>query len=63
MGAIILQGPHHSAQKSTMTGLSALSTSLSKVASVVWLIKSLAMAFSLERLKLLLGSVCKLPVF
>jgi hypothetical protein len=30
MGAIILQGPHHSAQKSTKTGLSDLSTSASK---------------------------------
>src|SRR5476651_364695 len=29
-GAIILQGPHHSAQKSTITSLSAFSTSLSK---------------------------------
>src|SRR5690606_8780032 len=33
-GAIILQGPHHSAQKSTTTGRSALRTSLSKLASV-----------------------------
>src|ERR1700733_9564672 len=29
-GAIILQGPHHSAQKSTMTSLSACNTSRSK---------------------------------
>src|SRR6202012_2819409 len=35
MGAIILQGPHHSAQKSSSTGLSDLSTSWVKVASVV----------------------------
>src|SRR5271166_58385 len=34
-GAIMRQGPHHSAQKSTTTGSLALSTSLSKVASVV----------------------------
>src|SRR5262245_48080485 len=33
-GATILQGPHHSAQKSTRTVLSLLRTSLSKVASV-----------------------------
>src|SRR6266498_3810147 len=34
IGAIILQGPHHSAQKSTNTGVDALSTSCSKLASV-----------------------------
>src|SRR3984885_10648212 len=34
-GAIILQGPHHSAQKSTTTGSVAFSTSCSNVASVV----------------------------
>src|SRR5512132_606 len=33
-GLIILQGPHHSAQKSTSTGVLDLSTSLSNVASV-----------------------------
>src|SRR5689334_1699062 len=32
-GAIILHGPHHSAQKSTTTGLADLSTSASKFAS------------------------------
>src|SRR3546814_14822398 len=32
-GAIILQGPHHSAQKSTTTGLSDFSTSSSKDAA------------------------------
>src|ERR1051326_5804084 len=32
-GAIILHGPHHSAQKSTSTGVLALVTSVSKVAS------------------------------
>jgi hypothetical protein len=48
MGAIILQGPHHSAQKSTTTGWLDWSTSASKVASVVCLIKSLAMAYSLK---------------
>src|SRR5215469_11939613 len=35
-GAIMRQGPHHSAQKSTTTGPLALSTSLSKVASVTF---------------------------
>src|SRR6186713_3587977 len=35
MGAIILQGPHHSAQKSRRTGLSDLRTSWLNVASVV----------------------------
>ena len=46
-GATILQGPHHSAQKSTSTGLSLCSTSATKLASVtvlvlapiVWLLK------------------------
>src|SRR3954454_23932943 len=33
-GSIALHGPHHGAQKSTTTGCSASSTSLSKVASV-----------------------------
>src|SRR5579862_9770222 len=33
-GAIILQGPHHSAQKSTRTGSLARSTSASKVLSL-----------------------------
>src|SRR4028118_611284 len=33
-GATILHGPHHSAQKSTRTGLSLPSTLLAKVASV-----------------------------
>src|SRR3954471_23665706 len=33
-GATILHGPHHSAQKSTSTGLSLPSTSLAKLASV-----------------------------
>src|SRR3954467_9376747 len=33
-GAIILQGPHHSAQKSTSTGSFDFSTSVSKLASV-----------------------------
>src|ERR1700691_665544 len=35
IGAIILQGPHHSAQKSSNTGLSDFRTSWLKVASVV----------------------------
>src|SRR5580704_18894034 len=44
IGAIILQGPHHSAQKSSKTGLSDLSTSLSNVASLVWTILGLLTA-------------------
>src|SRR6202023_3889455 len=44
MGAIILQGPHHSAQKSNRTGLSDLRTSLSNVASLVWTILGLLTA-------------------
>src|SRR3990170_1171301 len=41
MGAIILQGPHHSAQKSSNTGPLALTTSSSKLASVTCTIVSL----------------------
>src|SRR5438270_9947629 len=37
-GATILHGPHHSAQKSTRTGLSLPSTSLAKLASVTVLV-------------------------
>src|SRR3546814_13964269 len=37
-GAIILQGPHHSAQKSTRTGPAAFKTSCSKVPSLVALV-------------------------
>src|SRR3954469_9426556 len=37
-GATILHGPHHSAQKSTSTGLSLCSTSLANVASVTVLV-------------------------
>ena len=37
IGAIILQGPHHSAQKSTTTGTSDAPISSRKVASVRWL--------------------------
>src|SRR5579885_689253 len=35
-GATALQGPHHGAQKSTSTGMSALRTTCSKVASVTF---------------------------
>src|SRR5687768_88986 len=35
IGAIILQGPHHSAQKSSSTGWADFTTSCSKAASVV----------------------------
>ncbi|CSA77869.1 Uncharacterised protein [Vibrio cholerae] len=41
IGAIILQGPHHSAQKSTRTGPAALITSFSKPSSVSCKILSL----------------------
>jgi hypothetical protein len=41
IGAIILQGPHHSAQKSSNTGSEDLSTSVSNVASDVWTISGL----------------------
>jgi hypothetical protein len=34
MGAIILQGPHHAAQKSSKTGILELTTSSSKLKSV-----------------------------
>src|ERR1700693_2617607 len=44
MGAIILQGQHHSAQKSSKTGVSDLRTSLSNVASLVWTILGLLTA-------------------
>src|SRR5215213_7769367 len=37
-GATILHGPHHSAQKSTSTGLSLSSTSSAKLASVTVLV-------------------------
>src|SRR4051812_29644990 len=37
-GATILHGPHHSAQKSTRTGLSFCSTSVANVASVTVLV-------------------------
>src|SRR5947209_11420591 len=42
-GAIILQGPHHTAQKSTNTGWSAFKTSCSKLASVASTIACTAM--------------------
>src|SRR5919108_2358999 len=37
-GAIILQGPHHSAQKSTSTGPDAFRTSVSKELSLTWVV-------------------------
>src|SRR3569832_2006821 len=48
IGAIILQGPHQSAQKSTNTGPSALSTSLSNVASLTYTIWSRTLGHLLE---------------
>jgi hypothetical protein len=35
IGPTILQGPHHAAQKSTITGCVAFKTTSSKVASVI----------------------------
>src|SRR5688572_8687040 len=46
MGPSLRQGPHHSAQKSTITGLSAASTSVLKLASVT----SLALLITLVSL-------------
>src|SRR5438128_7936700 len=43
-GAIILQGPHHSAQKSTITGLSLCVTSRSKLDSSRLMVAELSMA-------------------
>src|SRR5262245_3340174 len=43
MGAIILQGPHHSAQKSTTTGCGLLTTSWSKLASSTDIVAELSM--------------------
>src|SRR3954468_16806461 len=50
-GATILHGPHHSAQKSTSTGLALPSTSLAKLASVTVLVLP-AMSLSLLMLPL-----------
>src|SRR6476660_6699921 len=43
-GAIILQGPHHSAQKSTITGLSSCVSSRSKLDSSSLITEELSMA-------------------
>src|SRR4051812_31632672 len=48
MGAIILQGPHHSAQKSSSTGFSDFRTSWENVASVVCTICGLLTRFNLR---------------
>src|SRR5450830_2019002 len=48
IGAIALQGPHHSAQKSTRTGLSDFNTSASKEASEICLIFSLMVFLDLR---------------
>src|SRR5690606_7667432 len=47
MGATWRHGPHHSAQKSTSTGLSLLRTSLSKVASVTSLMVATVVSLTL----------------
>src|ERR1700712_1102848 len=49
-GATILHGPHHSAQKSTSTGLSLPSTSLAKVASVTVTVLPAMEVLPLDRL-------------
>src|SRR6185312_13386373 len=51
IGAIILQGPHHSAQKSRSTGLSDLRTSWAKVASLVCTMCGLLTRFNLRRMQ------------
>src|SRR5262245_7873439 len=48
MGAIILQGPNHSAQKSSSTGFSDFRTSWVNVASVVCTICGLLTRFNLR---------------
>ena len=48
-GAIFLHGPHHSAQKSTRTGLSAWSTSDANVASVTALLMGNPSLYRLAR--------------
>src|SRR5579883_1017375 len=59
-GAIMRQGPHHSAQKSTTTGSLALSTSASKVASVVFAtMKHLIFWESAARGKRTYGRACR----
>src|SRR5689334_10571952 len=49
-GATILHGPHHSAQKSTSTGLSLPSTSLAKLASVTVTVLPAMEVLPLDRL-------------
>src|ERR1035437_10510382 len=48
MGATKRQGPHHGAQKSTMTGTSLISTSVSNVESVVSLVAPTAGVLPVE---------------
>ena len=45
IGAIILQGPHHGAQKSSNTGTSDFKTSCSKLASLAWIINRCSCLF------------------
>src|SRR6185437_9926795 len=51
IGAIILQGPHHSAQKSRSTGFSDLRTSWAKVASLVCTMCGLLTRLNLRRMQ------------
>src|SRR5207237_3090604 len=50
-GAIILHGPHHSAQKSTITGLSLCITSRSKLDSSSVIVAELSIGFRKDRYK------------
>ena len=47
-GPIALQGPHHSAQKSTSTGPVAFSTSVAKLSSVTGLVFSLMICLGFQ---------------
>src|SRR6516162_4897663 len=57
IGAIILQGPHHSAQKSSSTGCSDLRTSCANVASVVCTMCELLTRFNLRQMQSVKKSV------
>src|SRR3954452_22035146 len=61
-GATILQGPHHSAQKSTSTGLSLPSTSLAKLVSVTVTVLPAIGRSHLSRLSCVPGGVTLRPV-
>src|SRR6185437_10527760 len=60
IGAIILQGPHHSAQKSRSTGLSDLRTSWAKVESLVCTMCGLLTRLNLRRMQSAKGCLLRL---